>query len=411
MSNSAALSAPAIRMTAAERRATLSLASIYGLRLLGMFIILPVFALYAEALPGGASHTLIGVALGAYGLTQAILQIPFGWASDRWGRKPVIYAGLAVFALGSFIAAAADTIGWVIVGRCLQGAGAISAAVIALTADLTRDTVRTRAMAVIGITIALTFAASLIAGPVLKAWMGVPGIFALTGVLALAAIAVVRYAVPDPDHASDERSVSRVQFAQVLVDTQLVRLNFGTFVLHAVLMAMFTQIPFALRDNGLAAERHWVVYFPVLIVSLLLMLPFIRQVDRPGRGKPLLNAAVVVLLGAQIALAFTQHALLALCIAMTFFFAALNLLEAMLPSLISKCAPVDARGAAIGVNSSMQFLGAFVGAAAGGWFAEHVGETSVFLFGVALTVLWLIGSATMAAPPTRFGNNYSMGET
>ena len=411
MSNSVASSVPVTRMTAAERRATVSLASIYGLRLLGMFIILPVFALYAETLPGGASHTLIGFALGAYGLTQAILQIPFGWASDRWGRKPVIYAGLAVFALGSFVAAAAGTIGWVIIGRCLQGAGAISAAVIALTADLTRDTVRTRAMAVIGITIALTFAVSIIAGPVLKAWMGVPGIFALTGILALAAMAVVRYAVPDPDHASDDRSVSRGQFARVLADAQLVRLNFGTFALHAVLMAMFTQIPFALRDNGLAAERHWVVYFPVLIVSILLMLPFVRQVDRPGRGKPLLNAAVVVLLGAQVALAFTQHALLALCIAMTFFFAALNLLEAMLPSLISKCAPEDARGAAIGVNSSMQFLGAFVGAAGGGWFAQHTGEASVFLFGVALTVLWLIGSATMAAPPARFGSNYSMGET
>jgi MFS family permease len=411
MSNSVAASDPAVRMTAAERRATVSLASIYGLRLLGMFIILPVFALYAETLPGGASHTLIGIALGAYGLTQAILQIPFGWASDRWGRKPVIYAGLAVFALGSFIAAAADTMTWVIVGRCLQGAGAISAAVIALTADLTRDTVRTRAMAIIGITIALTFAASLVAGPVLKAWMGVPGIFALTGVLALAAIAVVRYAVPDPDHASDDRSASRGQFAQVLVDTQLVRLNFGTFALHAVLMAMFTQIPFALRDNGLAAERHWVVYFPVLLVSILLMLPFLRQVDRPRRGKPLLNAAVVVLLGAQVALAFTQHSLLALCVALTFFFAALNLLEAMLPSLISKCAPADARGAAIGVNSSMQFLGAFIGAAAGGWLADHAGESSVFLFGAALSVLWLIGSATMAAPPTRFGSNYSMGET
>jgi predicted MFS family arabinose efflux permease len=276
---------------------------------------------------------------------------------------------------------------------------------------LTRDTVRTRAMAIIGITIALTFAASLIAGPVLKAWMGVPGIFALTGVLALAAIAVVRYAVPDPDHASDDRSVARGQFARVLVDMQLVRLNFGTFALHAVLMAMFTQIPFALRDNGLAAERHWVVYFPVLLVSILLMLPFLRQVDRPRRGKPLLNAAVVVLLGAQVALAFTQHSLLALCVALTFFFAALNLLEAMLPSLISKCAPADARGAAIGVNSSMQFLGAFIGAAAGGWLADHTGESSVFLFGAALTVLWLIGSATMAAPPARFGSNYSMGET
>ena len=168
-------------MTPAERRATASLASIYGLRLLGMFIILPVFALYARELPGGASHTLIGLALGAYGLLQAILQIPFGWASDRWGRKPVIYIGLAIFAVGSFLAAWAPSIGWIIAGRCLQGAGAISAAVISLTADLTRDGVRTRAMAVIGITIAVTFAASLIAGPVLKAWIGVPGIFALTG--------------------------------------------------------------------------------------------------------------------------------------------------------------------------------------------------------------------------------------
>ena len=412
MSNTVASSVPVIRMTAAERRATVSLASIYGLRLLGMFIILPVFALYAETLPGGASHTLIGVALGAYGLTQAILQIPFGWASDRWGRKPVIYAGLAVFALGSFVAAAAGTIGWVIVGRCLQGAGAISAAVIALTADLTRDTVRTRAMAVIGITIALTFAASLIAGPVLKAWMGVPGIFALTGVLALAAVAVVRYAVPDPDHASDERSVSRGQFAQVLVDTQLVRLNFGTFALHAVLMAMFTQIPFALRDNGLAAERHWVVYFPVLIVSILLMLPFIRQVDRPGRAKPLFNAAVVVLLGAQVALAFTQHALLPLCIAMTL------LLRGAEPARgdaavahhqvrVARCPRRRDRRQlqhAVPGRLRRRHRGRMVRAST---WAKRRSSCSAS----PSPFLWLIGSATMAAPPARFGSNYSMGET
>jgi MFS family permease len=410
MSIPSAAHAASLRMTPAERRATASLASIYGLRLLGMFVILPVFALYAQALPGGASHTLIGLALGAYGLTQAILQIPFGWASDRWGRKPVIYMGLAVFAVGSFVAAWAPTIGWVIVGRCLQGAGAISAAVIALTADLTRDEVRTRAMAVIGITIAATFAVSIVAGPVLKAWIGVPGIFALTGVLAMAAIAVVHYAVPDPDHMA-ERDTAPGQLARVITDSQLLRLNFGTFVLHAVLMALFTQVPFALRDNGLAAERHWIVYLPVLAISILLMLPFVRQVDRPGRGKPLFNAAVVVLLGAQVALALSLHSLVALCIALTLFFAALNLLEAMLPSLVSKCAPADARGAAIGVNSSAQFLGAFVGAAGGGWLADHTGDTSVFLFCVALSALWLLASATMAAPPARFNANYSMGET
>lgn len=411
MANTTAPDTFAPRMTPAERRATASLASIYGLRLLGMFIILPVFALYAETLPGGASHTLIGIALGAYGLTQALLQIPFGWASDRWGRKPVIYIGLAIFAFGSFLAAWAPTIGWAIVGRCLQGAGAISAAVIALAADLTRDTVRTKAMAIIGITIALTFAASLIAGPLLKAWMGVPGIFALTGVLALGAIAVVHFLVPDPAVASHDREVAPGQLARVLADAQLLRLNYGTFALHAVLMALFAQIPFALRDNGLAGERHWVIYLPVLLASIVFMLPFLKQVDRPGRGKPLLNGAVVALLLAQLALAFSLHSLLALALSLTLFFTALNLLEAMLPSLVSKCAPADARGAAIGVNASVQFLGAFVGAAAGGLLAEHAGGASVFILGVALTALWLAASATMAAPPARYSNSLSMGET
>jgi MFS family permease len=411
MSNIAAPHPASTRMTPAERRAAASLASIYGLRLIGMFVILPVFALYARDLPGGASHTLIGIALGAYGLLQAILQIPFGWASDRWGRKPVIYMGLAIFAVGSFLAAWAPSIGWVIAGRCLQGAGAISAAVISLTADLTRDSVRTRAMAVIGITIAVTFAASLIAGPVLKAWVGVPGIFALTGVLAIAAIGVVRYAVPDPEHSSSERDVAPGQLARAIADAQLLRLNFGTFALHAVLMALFTQIPFALRDAGLPAERHWVVYLPVLVVSLVLMLPFLRHVDRPGLGKPLFNGAVIVLLAAQIALALWLHSLVTLCIALTLFFAALNLLEAMLPSLVSKCASPDVRGAAIGVNSSAQFLGAFAGAAAGGWLADHVGDTSVFVLCVAISAVWLAASATMTLPATYQRGNYSLGET
>jgi MFS family permease len=398
-------------MNAAERRATASLASIYGLRLLGMFVILPVFALYAETLPGGATHTLIGIALGAYGLTQAVLQIPFGWASDKWGRKPVIYSGLAIFAVGSFIAAWAPDIGWVIVGRSLQGAGAISAAVIALAADLTRDAVRTRAMAVIGVTIALTFAASMVAGPLLTAVMGVPGIFALTGALALCAIAVVRFAVPDPVRASTDRSVARGQLAHVLRDPQLLRLNYGTFALHAVLMALFTQIPFALRDDGLVADRHWIVYLPVLLLSILIMIPFVRQVDRPERGKPLLNGAVAVLLAAQVALMFSLQSIIALCVELTLFFAALNLLEAILPALVSKCASLEARGAAIGVNASMQFLGAFAGAAAGGWLSEHTGGASVFILGVVLSGVWLIATATMAAPRARFGTNYSMGET
>jgi MFS family permease len=272
-------------MTPLELRATASLASIYGLRLFGMFVILPVFALYAQTLPGGATHTEIGVALGAYGLLQALLQIPFGWASDRWGRKPVIYSGLAVFAIGSFIAASGASIVWVIAGRCLQGAGAISAAVVALTADLTRDVVRTRAMAAIGITIGATFAASIVAGPLLKGAIGVPGIFVMTGVLALAAIAVVHFAVPSVEGRARTPATAPGQLRAVLRDPQLLRLNYGTFALHAVLMALFTQVPFALRDNGLAAERHWVVYLPVLVVSVLLMLPFPASGGPAGPGQ------------------------------------------------------------------------------------------------------------------------------
>jgi predicted MFS family arabinose efflux permease len=222
---------------------------------------------------------------------------------------------------------------------------------------------------------------------------------------------VVHFAVPDPARASTDRSVAPGQLGQVFGDAQLLRLNYGTFALHAVLMALFTQIPFALRDNGLAAERHWIVYLPVLVISILVMIPFVRHVDRPERAKPLLNIAVVALLGAQLALAFSLQSLWALCIELTLFFAALNLLEAILPALVSKCAPAEARGAAIGVNSSMQFLGAFAGAAAGGWLSEHMGGASVFILGVALTGMWLIATATMAAPHARFGTNYSMGET
>jgi len=265
-------------------------------------------------------------------------------------------------------------------------------------------------MAAIGITIGATFAASIVAGPVLKGAIGVPGIFVMTGLLALAAIAVVHFAVPSPDGRPQAAATAPAQLRAVLRDPQLLRLNYGTFALHAVLMALFTQVPFALRDNGLEAERHWIVYLPVLVVSVLLMLPFLRRVDQPSRGKPLMNSSVAVLLLSTFALALSLHSVLALCIALTAFFTALNLLEAMLPALVSKYAASDARGAAIGVNSSAQFLGAFVGAAAGGWLAEHAGNTAVFAFCVALTALWLAATATMSSP-ARYATNYSMGET
>lgn len=399
------------RMTPKERRATASLAGIFGLRMLGMFIILPVFALYAETLPGGGSHTLVGIALGAYGLTQALLQVPFGWASDRFGRKRTIVAGLVVFAIGSFVAAWAPDIRWTIVGRLLQGAGAISAAVIALTADLTRNEVRTRAMAVIGMTIGATFALSLILGPVLKPLIGVPGIFALTGVLALGAIAVLKRGVPEPDVVHVRaREPGFAAFRKVLADGQLLRLNYGIFALHALLMALFVEVPLALRDAGLAPESHWKVYLPVMVASVILMLPALRTADRPGRGKSVFVGAVLVLGAGQAILAFSGTSFAILVAGLVVFFAAFNLLEATLPSLVSKFAPPAQKGTATGVYSSVQFLGTFLGATAGGWLAQHVGHASVFVFGIALTLVWLAVSASMSAPPA-YPSTYSMGET
>ena len=398
-------------MTPSERRASAGLAGIFGLRMLGMFIILPVFALHAETLPGGRDYVLVGIALGAYGLTQALLQVPFGWASDRWGRKPVIAIGLVIFAVGSFIAAWAPDIAWTIVGRCIQGAGAISAAVLALTADLTRDAVRTKAMAMIGMTIGATFALSLVAGPVLRNWIGVPGIFALTGVLALGAIAILYRLVPAAGlQKPGAGEAGFAAFALVLANPQLARLNFGIFVLHAVLMALFVQIPAGLRDAGLEPGRHWQVYLPVLVVSVLLLLPALRYADRPARAKLVFNAAVVLLLVAQSVLAVATGSLAWLVIGLAAFFAAFNLLEASLPSLVSKYAPNALKGTAVGVYSSLQFLGAFIGATAGGVLAQHAGAWAVFGFGAGLTALWFLASATMTPPPA-FHSNHSMGET
>lgn len=393
-------SLPPEKLSATELRATAGLASIYGLRMLGMFIILPVFAFYAENLPGGSNYTMVGIALGAYGLTQAILQVPFGWMSDRIGRKPVIYMGLILFAAGSFVAASATDIYWVIAGRVIQGAGAISAAVMALAADLTREEHRTKAMAAIGMTIGATFALSLVIAPVLNRLIGVPGIFAMTGVLALLAMAVTARVVPDPAesrfHSDTEASAGR--FYTVLRDPQLLRLDFGVFVLHAVLMALWLVVPLSLRQAGLAADHHWHVYFPVLLLSMVMVIPAIIYGEKKAKLKQVFVLAVAVLLASQVMLAVMSESLWGATAALLVFFAAFNLLEATLPSLISKIAPVGAKGTAIGIYSSVQFLGAFVGASAGGYLFEHYGSVALFAFCGSLVTLWLIFAVTMKAP-------------
>jgi len=400
------------KMSPAELRATIGLAGVYGLRMFGLFIILPVFAFYAEDLPGGNNYTLVGIALGAYGLTQAILQIPFGWLSDRIGRKPVIYLGLILFAIGSLIAAMAVDIYWVIAGRVIQGAGAISAAVMALAADLTREEHRTKAMATIGMTIGTVFAISLITAPVLNQWIGVPGIFAMTGVLALLAMLVVKKIIPDP-HISrfhSDTEVSPASFASVLQNRQLLRLNYGIFALHATLMALWLVVPLTLRQAGMAASDHWQIYLPVLLLSIVFIIPAIIYSEKKAKLKHVFIAAIAILLIGQILLAMMFDSIWGTAIALLVFFTAFNLLEASLPSLISKIAPVGAKGTAIGVYSSTQFLGAFVGAAAGGYLFGTHGSYALYLFCGSLLMVWLVLAATMKSPAAVRSRMYPVGE-
>jgi len=389
-------------MSPFELRASAGLASIYGLRMFGMFVILPVFAVYAERLPGGDDHTLIGLALGAYGLTQAILQLPFGMLSDRFGRKRVIYMGLALFAIGSIWAALATDIYMVMIGRAIQGAGAISAAVTALLADLTREQHRTKAMAMIGATIGLTFAASLVLGPALYHAISIPGIFALTGVLALAAMAVVRFLVPDPRHSRfhSDAEAAPARLGGVLRNPELLRLDFGIFSLHAVQMAMFVVIPFALKQTGgIDANHHWQVYLPVMVASFALMIPPIIYGEKRGRLKPVFVGAVILMLVTQVTLAMVINNFWGIVIALVMYFAAFNILEASLPSIISKIAPAGAKGTAIGVYNTAQSLGLFAGGAMGGLLSSHYGASAVFTFGAVLIGVWVLVASRMQPPP------------
>lgn len=385
-------------MTPLELRASIGLSGIFGLRLLGMFVILPVFVIYAEQLPGGDNLTLVGIAIGAYGLTQALLQIPFGWWSDRIGRKPVIYAGLVIFAVGSFVAALAPNIYIVILGRTLQGAGAISAAVIALTADLTREEHRAKAMAMIGSTIGLSFALSLIASPWLNRVIGVPGIFAMTGVLAAAAIIVMWRFIPDAPAKPPAPGRALSDFWNVLKDPELARLNWGIFALHAALMALFIVVPFALRDAGLALADHWQVYLPVMLGSFVLMLPPVLQAGDGIKLRRWFIASVALLLAAHLALPWLSENLWLLSLFLLAFFVPFNVLEAILPTLTTRLAPLQARGTAIGLYSTIQFFGTFLGAVVGGFLYQHWGATAVTVFNSVLLAIWLILAFGMRAP-------------
>jgi len=389
-------------MTANERRASASLASIFALRMLGLFLVLPVFALEAAKYPGGDDPARVGLAMGIYGLTQGLLQIPFGIASDWWGRKRVIISGLLVFALGSFIAAWAPDLDWLVAGRALQGAGAISAAVTALLADSTRDEVRTKAMALVGGSIALMFALSLLVAPLLAASIGLHGLFALTGALALGGIAVVLWWVPpEPvEHANRPRG----SVLEVLKDPALLRLDFGVFVLHAVQLAMWVAIPALLVAAGLDKARHWQVYLPAVLASFLVMGMTLFPLERRGYLRAVFLGAVGLVFVVQLGLLWAAssspgpHGLGLLAALLFLFFCGFNVLEATQPSLASRVAPAHARGAALGVYNTLQSLGFFAGGAVGGWVTKTHGAAGLFMLCGGLMLAWLLVAWPMRAP-------------
>ncbi|MEZ5445308.1 MAG: MFS transporter [Gammaproteobacteria bacterium] len=403
---------PVERLSATELRAGVSLATIFFLRMSGLFMITPVFVLYAEHLRG-ATAGLVGLAIGIYGLTQALFQIPFGMISDRIGRKKVIGAGLLVFVLGSVLAALGRDIYWVTLGRALQGAGAVGSATLALAADLTREEHRTKVMAMIGITIGLAFPIAFVAGPAVSAHFGAPSVFWLAAVLGLASIAVLMLWVPTPVRSSFHRDCEIIpaQFLDILLDRNLLRLDFGVLALHAIMTATFVVMPLALRDAaGLELGRHWHVYLPVLALSVVALAPLLRLSSGSGsRAKGVFCASVFALFAAELGLRYGHAHLPALGVSMWIFFTAFNFLEASLPTLISRLAPADRRGTAMGVYSTAQFLGIFIGGAAGGWLHGRYGMQAVFLFAAAIAAIWGVLALGMAKPRHLVSRMHSVG--
>ncbi len=387
-------------MNLSERKSLIGLASLYAFRMLGLFMLLPVLSLYSEGYTGSTA-VLVGVALGIYGLTQGLFQIPLGFLSDKIGRKPVIVGGMLLFLTGSVIAAISDTMWGLIAGRALQGAGAVASTIMALLSDLTTEQNRTKAMAVVGGSIGVAFAISMITGPILANIWGLSGLFWLTAVLAVCGILVLMFVVPSPValiHNAEAQAVPAM-FGKLLRDGELLRLNLGIGILHFAQMASWVSVPMILEQTlSFGRDHHWIIYLGAMGLSFLCMLPFIILGEAKRKMKPVFVGAVVLLAIGEILLGTGSESRYWFLLGLFVFFMAFNLLEATLPSLVSKIAPAGGKGTAMGIYSTSQFLGAFLGGVTGGLVAYHFRYEYVFLMVAVLILLWVIAAATMRAP-------------
>ena len=387
-------------MNSTEKKAALTLSSVFALRMLGLFMLLPVFSLVGQSLDG-YTPALIGLAIGAYGLTQAIFQIPFGWLSDRFGRKPVILFGLVLFALGSIVAAMSEHIYGVIAGRLLQGCGAIASAVMALAADLSRDEQRTKIMASIGMSIGAAFALAMILGPGLTNWIGLQGLFVVIAILALVAMLVIYFLTPEPEHQFVQRDAiaSRGQFAKILRDPQIMRLNFGIFTLHFLLTSFFVVFPRRLAELNVELAEHSWIYLVTMVGAVILMLPLILYAEKKRQHARIMLLGVMLIALVQLSFGVYHFPLMIIILSLIVYFTGFNLLEALLPSMISRIAPLSGKGTALGIYSTSQFGGAFFGGPVAGLIIQYSGMDGVYLFGSLMAGIWALLILGLKSPP------------